>query len=239
MAKVPSIQESLKVKAIQEYAKICSGKIKASELAEWAARNIPGLETVKPYHFTRLETHKDPKTGKTIKTVRESRKYLDELNQAREIECQVLSNLLLHSSDVEAFLQAARHDQVNAILEARKSMDQLIKENVSLRKKNNHLDSRNKELQSYVEERAAKLLALEADVQSFSKTVSRLMRSLDEEDRKAILKSIGLTDGDIDFDTYYESLSVRAGEELSINKAVRGFIDEEKDPFDPTSLFDF
>ncbi len=241
MAKTPSNQESLKVKAIQEYAKVCPGKIKASELAEWASQHIPGLENVKAYHFTRPETQKDPKTGETIQIMRESRKYLEEVNQTREIKRQVERNLLLHSSDAEAFLRAARHDQLNAILEARKYMDQLIKENVSLRKKNEQLESRNAELQSSGEEQGERLQALETEAQRFSKAVLRLMRSQDEKERKAVLKSIGLTDGDIDFDKYYESLSVRIGKELSINKTIRGVIDEdeENEPFDPTSLLDF
>ena len=67
MARTQKFPEDLLLEAVVKYAEVEKGKIKATELAAWAASNIKGLEGVRDYHFMRPVRNKDSKHGKCQK----------------------------------------------------------------------------------------------------------------------------------------------------------------------------
>ncbi len=226
MAKVSSFSDELLTEAVVRYSKVTSGKIMAEKLARWAAENIPGLEGVKGYHFTHPLVRKDPQTGKTVTKKRICRLRIEELNTARMTRAQILQNPLLHSVNLEECLEMPEAQLRASILDARKQMDTLIKENIRLGQKSIQLEAKNAEYKSALEEQEARLQGLAKEVEGLSKSISRLIRMGDEAQRKAALESIGFKDGGTDLDAYVASLSAKVDETLSINEAIRGVTKE-------------
>ena len=98
MARTQKYTEELLLEAVVKYAEAESGKIKATELAAWAAVNISGLEGVRDYHFMRPVRERNLQTG--VVTVRHKlcTVRMEEINRARSLTSQISRNTLLARS---------------------------------------------------------------------------------------------------------------------------------------------
>lgn len=85
MARTQKFPEDLLLEAVVKYAEVEKGKIKATELAAWAALNIKGLEGVRDYHFMRPVRNKDSKTGKQTAGKKNCTLRMEEINRARSL----------------------------------------------------------------------------------------------------------------------------------------------------------
>ena len=104
MARTQKYTEELLLEAVVKYAETERGKIKATELAEWAGANITGLEGVRDYHFMRPVREKDPQTGAVTMRRKPCTVRMDEINRARNLTAQISRNALLKASTIEEFM---------------------------------------------------------------------------------------------------------------------------------------
>ena len=137
--------------AIVKYADVTRNKIKATELAEWARLNVPGLEDVRDYHFTRPVRIKDEKTGKVSEKKRLCTIRLEEINDARSITSRIKTNTLLRSSNPYEFLELPQTAQRKLILETRAAFSELENNNFLstrvIKELRYQLDEKNKEIE--------------------------------------------------------------------------------------------
>lgn len=145
--------------AVVQYARICKTKIKVSELVKWSQENIPELKYVKEYHFSRPVVTRD-KNGGRVETEKECTKLINKLNSERSTVSQAKLNVILYSTDPDAFFSLDHEQQIRSILDCRKLVKDLMTrsdvveksrrsyrlENETLKQKNAELESQNKQL---------------------------------------------------------------------------------------------
>ena len=104
MARTQKFPEDLLLEAVVKYAETEKGKIKATELAAWAALNIKGLEGVRDYHFMRPVLDKNPKTGKKTGTRKKAKAAeIEEDNDVRETAAdEVFEDIAVQEAEAEA-----------------------------------------------------------------------------------------------------------------------------------------
>ena len=93
MARTQKFPEDLLLEAVVKYAETEKGKIKATELAAWAALNIRGLEGVRDYHFMRPIREMDSRTGKQTLIKKSCTLRMEEINRARSLTESVKRNV--------------------------------------------------------------------------------------------------------------------------------------------------
>lgn len=217
MAQIQKYSDELLTQAVEEYAKITPGKIKATELAKWAGENISGLKGVRDYHFTRTVKVKDKK-GKTIETSRPSAVMINELNLARSVSAVIEQNPLITSSTIDDFFMLSKGEQRDLILKTREQFEKIKEHNLYLSKENIRIQNENKQIK---EKEAALETTLNEMGEQFDR-ITQLMEQLssviDEKNRKAALLEMGITDGDFDFTKFRESMTIKLNEALSISK---------------------
>lgn len=245
MARTQKFPEDLLLEAVVKYAETEKGKIKATELAAWAALNIKGLEGVRDYHFMRPVRDKDPKTGKQTAGKKACTLRMEEINRARSLTENVKRNALLKASTIEAFMEQPDYVQRRQIADTRETVDRILAKNASLTRENDSLHTTNRQLQAEVTVLSEKVAVLSRTQTILSRKVLFLMKETDESSRKAILAEMGLEDQAIDLDTYTQSLSLDIKDIMDINKAVTrhaavygGIPDEDKDGQAAVSLSD-
>ncbi|MBQ6856589.1 MAG: hypothetical protein IJO13_05755 [Lachnospiraceae bacterium] len=224
MAKTQTYRDDLLVEAVERYATQYGGKIKATELAKWARKNIPELESVKDYHFVRSSMVRDPKTGKKVPIERPSGKRINEINQSRMVASGIEANPLLRSSDIDAFLKLPLNEQRKVIVAAREQMDALISRNIYLEREHKILLAE----QGRIEERLTSIDERIFEISDAEKTLSLTMKHLtavtDEKLRQEALAMIGITDDYISLKKNVESLSVKITEIFSIRDSIKGIM---------------
>lgn len=221
MAKTPKFPDEKLLEAVVRYADLHRGKIEATKLARWASENVDGLQGVEDRHFTRPEVKKDPKTGKTVKSIKLCTAKINELNAARSIASAVSSNVLLKSANVDKFLSLPPQEQRRLILETRNQVDKLIAENIALRAENKAVSAKTQAVSTKMESFENKLKDLRAEQRKLIVLVARAMDVFDEKERKRMLASIGICDGMFDLDTYADSLTQRVNELSAIDEIIR------------------
>ncbi|MCD7991867.1 MAG: hypothetical protein LUK37_08860 [Clostridia bacterium] len=220
MARTQKFPENLLLEAVVKYAETEKGKIKATELAAWAALNIKGLEGVRDYHFMRPVREVDPRTGKQKENKKPCTLRMEEINQARSLTESVKRNTLLKASTIEAFMDQPDYVQRRQIADTRETVDRILAKNASLAKENGSLQETNRELESKLAGLSEKVEALRRTQMTLSRKVLFLMKATDEASRKAILTEMGIEDQEIDLNTYTQSLSLDIREVMDITKAV-------------------
>ena len=220
MARTQKFPEDLLLEAVVKYAETEKGKIKATELAAWAALNIKGLEGVRDYHFMRPVLDKNPKTGKKTAGKKACTTRMEEINRARSLSESVKRNALLKASTIEAFMDQPDYVQRRQIAETRETVDRILAKNASLTRENDSLNTTNRQLKAEVTALSEKVEALHRTQTILSRKVLFLMKTTDEASRKAILTEMGVTDQEIDLDAYTQSLSLEIRDIVDINKAV-------------------
>ena len=141
MAGKPKYDAELLLYAVVKYASECRGKIKTTELAEWAQKNIKGLEHVTYYDFTRKIVTVDKK-GKKIETKRPCTKKIEEINAVREQVKWNDARVLLGYSCIDVpnrFFALNRMQQETEIWAARSYVYDLKSERTKTKNKYNKL----------------------------------------------------------------------------------------------------
>ena len=245
MARTQKFPEDLLLEAVVKYAETEKGKIKATELAAWAALNIKGLEDVRDYHFMRPVRDKDSKTGKQTAGKKACTLRMEEINRARSLTENVKRNALLKASTIEAFMEQPDYVQRRQIADTREAVDRILAKNASLTRENDSLHATNRQLKAEVTELSEKVEALSRTQTILSRKVLFLMKETDKASRKAILAEMGIEDQAIDLDTYTQSLSLDIRDIMDINRAVTRHVaaygsipDEDKDWQSTASLSD-
>lgn len=222
MAKVSRYTEEQLLDAVVLYANQHHGKIEATKLAQWASRNIAGLEGVNHRHFTRPEEKKDPKSGKITTRIRACTAKITELNATRNTVSAMNTNALLRASNIDKFFSLPIHEQRKLVLDTRKQVDMLISENAYLRSENKAVQEKTRKSSELAEALENALVPLKKDHEKLLALVTRAVDEFDETKRKTMLESIGVCDGWYDLDTYADSLTVRIAEVESINAVIKG-----------------
>ena len=190
MARTQKYSGDLLLEATLQYSEICAGKIKYVELAEWASANIPGLEGVKDYHFSRPMVVVDKAGGKKT-VVKECTQRVMELNKARSVAVNMESNPLIKSSRIDDFLDMPRQKQVHIILQTRNQFESAMKSSRYAEMEHNRVQQENRLLRESQIEMERNLKALSDKQIEFGDALRKLKKYINDELRKKALESIG------------------------------------------------
>ena len=228
MAKTQKYLEDILLDAVIQYASVHKGKIKKTELATWASKNVPGLEGVRDYHFTRPVQETDPKTKKIIQRPKLSAIRIEEINKSRESRIRVKKNVLLNSSSVEKFYELDKTSQVELILDARKILLHISKEKSDLIRENQCLTAKNKKKESEYEELLSLLEKVKNKLYSEEKRISYLINLFNQEELSSMLNSIGISDNDISLELNEKSLQRELYDLLDLDKEIMKFMQKKQ-----------
>lgn len=227
MAKKQKFSEDLLLEAVVKYADQVRTKIKATELAKWSRNNIPGLEDVRDYHFTRPIKEKDPKTGKQREREKSCTEKIKEINQARSIVLKVKENALLRSSHMEEFFSLPLQLQKKLVVETRSMFDELLKKNGRLTSENEALKKVNEHQKRKIEELSNRMKSFLKNHNILEKRVNYLIRTTDENHRKEMLSRMGVNDGKIDIVQYRKSIGTELEEMFAISNTLDSYENSE------------
>lgn len=221
MAKTQKYADDLLTEAVARYSDVYLGRIKATELAEWASKNIAGLEGVRDYHFLRPVKEKDPKTLKIVERAKLCTVRIEEINAGRRVALEMRRNVLLNSTNVDSFLALPVSEQRHVILDTRAQVSKLRSENMKLHRENESLLTKYRVMSEQAEKQEARIEELNRKQEKLRVVVNRAMAVYDDEERRKMMESIGICDGSLDLDTYVSSLSIELAEVFSINAAIK------------------
>lgn len=233
MARTQKYTEELLLEAVVKYAETKRGKIKATELAEWAGANISGLEGVRDYHFMRPAREKNPQTGAVTVRQKSCTARMDEINRARSLTAQISRNTLLKASTIEEFMNQPGFIQRRQIAETRETVGRLAAKNESLSRANEALRAENKSLRKGMEQLTEDIRRLQDTQGRLTKKVMYLMKAADEKSRKEALADMGLSDRSVDLDVYTRSLEQEIVSVMDLRKVLGKFLLEEANPAVP------
>ena len=233
MARTQKYTEELLLEAVVKYAEAESGKIKATELAAWAAANISGLEGVRDYHFMRPVRERNLHTGVVMVRHKLCTVRMEEINRARSLTSQISRNTLLKASAIEDFMKQPGFVQRRQIAETRETVGRLAAKNESLSRANEALRAENKSFRKGMEQLTEDIRRLQDTQGRLTKQVTYLMKASDEKSRKAALADMGLTDRNVDLDVYTRSLEQEIVSVMDLRKVLGKFLLEEANPAVP------
>ena len=233
MARTQKYTEELLLEAVVKYAEAESGKIKATELAAWAAVNISGLEGVRDYHFMRPVRERNLQTGVVMVRHKLCTVRMEEINRARSLTSQISRNTLLKASAIEDFMKQPGFVQRRQIAETRETVGRLAAKNESLSRANEALRAENKSFRKGMEQLTEDIRRLQDTQGRLTKQVTYLMKASDEKSRKAALADMGLTDRNVDLDVYTRSLEQEIVSVMDLRKVLGKFLLEEANPAVP------
>jgi len=233
MARTQKYTEELLLEAVVKYAETKRGKIKATELAEWAGANISGLEGVRDYHFMRPAREKNPQTGAVTVRQKSCTARMDEINRARSLTAQISRNTLLKASTIEEFMNQPGFIQRSQIAETRETVGRLAAKNESLSRANEALRAENKSFRKGMEQLTEDIRRLQDTQGRLTKQVMYLMKAADEKSRKEALADMGLSDRSVDLDVYTRSLEQEIVSVMDLRKVLGKFLLEEANPAVP------
>ena len=233
MARTQKYTEELLLEAVVKYAEAERGKIKATELADWAGANITGLEGVRDYHFMRPVRERNLQTGVVMVRHKLCTVRMEEINKARSLTSQISRNTLLKASAIEDFMKQPGFVQRRQIAETRETVGRLAAKNESLSRANEALRAENKSFRKGMEQLTEDIRRLQDTQGRLTKQVTYLMKASDEKSRKAALADMGLTDRNVDLDVYTRSLEQEIGSVMDLRKVLGKFLLEEANPAMP------
>ena len=233
MARTQKYTEELLLEAVVKYAETKRGKIKATELAEWAGANISGLEGVRDYHFMRPAREKNPQTGAVTVRQKSCTARMDEINRARSLTAQISRNTLLKASTIEEFMNQPGFIQRSQIAETRETVGRLAAKNESLSRANEALRAENKSFRKGMEQLTEDIRRLQDTQGRLTKQVMYLMKAADEKSRKEALADMGLSDRIVDLDVYTRSLEQEIVSVMDLRKVLGKFLLEAANPAVP------
>lgn len=225
MARTAKYSDDLLLDAVVQYADCFKGKIKATELAEWARNNVVGLEEVSDYNFTR--PIKNVKTGKLEK--KRCTKRIEDLNVSRDTRKRENRNILLSTVNADKFFSLSEREQRACVAQAREIVAEYRSTNIYLRRQNDYLNRLHLDDVEQFRELEAKIKDITARQSFLEKKVSALTKQTTEEQLRSKLAEIGITDGNFDLIKYNDSLSLDVSEMLNIDKTIRKYEKESID----------
>lgn len=239
MAKTAKYEDSRLLEAVNRYAETHPGKIKVTELAEWAGKNVPGLDGVRDYHFLRQAVKTDPKTGKQEKIDRACTIRIEQINIDRSTQLAIKRNPLISDSDVDAFFKLDRPEQRQCILDTRKCIAELLSRNTYLETANRALKAENGRLDADIEAGYAKITEIREKQGQLERICKQIIKVADEEKRREVLISMGIGEN-FDLNKCVKSMTIGENEIFSIKRSVEkasdvsdGFVDELFNGIDP------
>lgn len=221
MAKKQKIDNDLLLEAVVKYADVCKRKIKYKELAEWSAANIPGLEEVRDYMFSRPMVETDPVTGKKKQQERPCTVRIKKINASRTVSAEISRNILIQASNAETFMSLPRAEQRRAILSTREQVSSLSKRNVYLERENKRIVAENADLKELSAELESKLLSIAENYELLKTQVNYMRKFTDANQRKQALEQIGITEDGFQLLLNRESMQIE--EAFSFGKAIKKF----------------
>lgn len=222
MAKTRIYNDDILIEAVEKYSEQhTSGKIKATKLAEWAQQNIIGLENVRDYHFLREITYKDPKSGQKKSKKRPCTVRMEEINSTRNVSAAMEGNVLLKAPNVDSFFQLPTSNKRKCIMATREQVENLVARNIYLERENKLINAENKRLYKLLSEMDQKLANVMTIKYVLNKKLNQYIAVTNEEQRRAALEKIGLSEGEISLRKNVESLSVDIEDVFSISKAIK------------------
>lgn len=221
MAKTQKIDNDLLLEAVVKYSDICKGKIKYKELAEWSAANIPGLEEVKDYMFSRPITETDPVTGKKKSQDRPCTIRIKEINASRTVTADIAANVLIQASNVEIFMSLPRAEQRRTILATREQVTSLTQRNIYLERENKRIVSADEDLKIFAAELQARLLSVTETHELLKKQINYIRKFTDAAFRRQALEQIGITEEGFQLLVNQESKQIE--EAFSFGDAIKKF----------------
>ena len=241
MAKKQKIDNDLLVDAVIKYADICKGKIKYKELAEWSAANIPGLEAVKDYMFSRPIIVRDALTGIKKEQERPCTIRIKEINASRNVSVGMSTNILLRASNIDEFMSLPKQEQRKAIQATREQVDTLYRSNIYLNREIKRVDVENNRLKELFSELEQKLMVITDLHETLKKQINCIRKYVDESLRIQALERIGITEDGFQLVVNQESMMMQ--DIFSFEKAIKNFqksIDQIDEPNseESTSLSD-
>lgn len=221
MAKKQKIDNDLLLEAVVKYSDICKGKIKYKELAEWSAANIPGLEEVKDYMFSRPVIETDSVTGKKKHQDRPCTIRIKEINASRTVTAGIATNVLIQASNVEIFMSLPRVEQRRAILSTREQVTSLTQRNIYLERENKRIVSADEDLKTFAAELEARLLTVAETHELLKKQINYIRKFTDAAQRRQALEQIGITEDGFQLLVNQEALQIEAA--FSFGNAIKKF----------------
>ena len=219
MGRTAKFTDDLLLEAVIKYSEAVKTKIKATELARWARKNITGLEEVKDYHFTRPV--KNPKNGKLEKKLCTLR--IEELNVARDTRQRENTIVLLSSVNMDRFFDMDVRSQRKAIQETREIVSDYKSTNIYLRKQNDFLKSLITEINERMNSYAAEIKNIKKKQSVLDKKVATVRRNISDERIRNQLEEIGIIDGDFDLVKYNKSLREDVDKMFNIEEAIKHY----------------
>ena len=208
--------EELLLEALIRYSDICTTKIKATELAEWAGTNVSGLEGVKDYHFTR--SIKDPRTGKPEK--RPVTQKLEEFNASRDIQSRATTNVIVNGCNIDSFFSMLYSEQRKTLSEAQSIISEYRKKNAYLQRQIDSLRTVNDEISKMLQVYAETIGTLKHTQKLHEEKLSFICRVLEDAQLRMMAEEMGISDGDFDLVKYNESLKLSSSSIINIDKEI-------------------
>lgn len=196
MGKIQKYDDELLTDAVIRYSEQFPRKIiKFTELASWASEFVPGLESVRDYHFSRPVIVENSKTKKREKKEKLCTKRIHEINAARESKVVLKKNPLLSASDVEGFLALPSLEQRKLILEARGQIEVIENQARKTGIENARLQAENKDLEKRLSEYEAHLKAATKTQNHLKKMLHGIINYVNDDLVRQAMQSMGLIDG--------------------------------------------
>jgi hypothetical protein len=228
MAKTQKYSEDLLLEAVIKYSDEYYGTIKYTELAEWARNNIPGLEDVRDFNFSRPIKTRNPKNGKIVEKTKECTRRIEEINKARNIYSALNTNKLLYSSNIDEFLKVSPNEQKKLIVEVREKVHELSAKNRYLLSMNDAYKRINNDQKEKINELDTKTKEIIKKQKKIEKRLNYILKTTDEENRKEMLSQMGIEDESIDLVKYNKSINEDIIEMFDIGKTLEKYHKKEK-----------
>lgn len=227
MAKTQKFSDELLLDAVVRYADVCRTKIKTTELAEWARRNIEGLEEVRDYHFNRPVRVRNQKTGKQEEQKKSCTLKIEEINNARSLTVVIGRNTLLHAASIDSFFAMPQSAQRKTVVEAREAVDKLSNKNRRLTIENQALNKCNKELKEKLTQAEESIKKIQKKQDLIQKRINYIIRHTDELERRKMLEQMGVGDGYFDIEQFSESVNGEIGDVFNITETLKTYRESE------------
>ena len=222
MGKKQKFTEDQLLEAVVKYASVCHTKIKATELAKWCNDNISGLEEVRDYHFMRPVRELNEKNGKVVERKKICTEKLEEINQARSVTMTVKKNIMLSPSvNIDEILVQPKNVLRKHMADTRSVVNELMHKNAYLKRENESLRVENKNFSNMNVVLNEKIQGIIREQKKLQQQIRYLMKSTEENNQRECLRSIGISDGEIDLQKNVESLTLKIDEVLNIDKVIK------------------
>lgn len=223
MAQKARFSEDQLMDAVVRYSETHHGKIKVSDLARWASKNISGMEGVQAHNFRAKRKAYNSRTGKPEERELEAFSRIQELNRIRAGTGSAGQNVFLHASDPDAYLRLPKAEQRRQILEARSIVETANSKHKDILRQNVVVQEENKRLKEENCRQDRLLAEIQKKQEALDRQLRMVIREIDENGKAEILRTYGVMDGGFDLVAYQASLRQDIRDAFSISDAIKRF----------------